>query len=74
MPAQNALPPWFRHLPGVDNSQVTATNNGLTVKRCMPFVDAMSAGWIIPLAAPVRLEISEGGQAVRPAGSSTVSW
>ncbi len=64
VPAKSALPAWFRHLPGIDKSQVTATNNGLTVKRCMPFVDAMSAGWIIPLAAPVRLEISEGGQTV----------
>jgi Family of unknown function (DUF6065) len=64
VPAKSVLPAWFRHLPGVDKSQMTATNNGLTVKRCMPFVDAMSAGWIIPLAAPVRLEISEGGQTV----------
>jgi Family of unknown function (DUF6065) len=64
VPAKGVLPAWFRQLPGVDKSQVTATNNGLTVKRCLPFVDAMSAGWIIPLAAPVRLEISEGGQTV----------
>jgi hypothetical protein len=64
VPAKAVLPAWFRHLPGVDKSQVSATNNGLTVKRCMPFVDAMSAGWIIPLAAPVRLEISEGGRTV----------
>ena len=76
VPAKKALPAWFRHLPGIDKSQLTATNNGLTVKRCMPFVDAMSAGWIIPLAAPVRLEIREGGGAngLRPAGSSTGRW
>jgi Family of unknown function (DUF6065) len=64
VPAKSVLPAWFRHLPGVDKNQVSATNNGLTVKRCLPFVDAMSAGWIIPLAAPVRLEISDGGQTV----------
>jgi Family of unknown function (DUF6065) len=64
VPAKSVLPAWFRHLPGVDKSQVGPTNNGLTVKRCMPFVDAMSAGWIVPLAATVRLEISEGGQTV----------
>src|SRR5918999_4692880 len=64
VPAKTVLPPWFRQLPGVDKSQVTATNNGLTVKRCLPFVDAMSAGWIIPLAATVRLEVREGGQTV----------
>jgi Family of unknown function (DUF6065) len=64
VPAKSVLPVWFRHLPGVDKSQLSATNNGLTVKRCPPFLDAMSAGWIIPLAATVRLEISEGGQTV----------
>ncbi len=64
VPARGVLPAWFRHLPGVDESEVSATNNGLTVKRCLPFVDAMSAGWVIPLATPVRLEISEGGQTV----------
>jgi hypothetical protein len=64
VPAKSVLPAWFRRLPGVDEAQLSATNNGLTVKRCLPFVDAMSAGWIIPLAAAVRLEISEGGQTV----------
>jgi uncharacterized protein DUF6065 len=64
VPAKSVLPAWFRQLPGIDESQLSATNNGLTVKRCLPFVDAMSAGWIIPLAAAVQLEISEGGQTV----------
>jgi hypothetical protein len=64
VPAKSVLPAWFRHLPGVDKAQLSATNNGLTVKRCPPFVDAMAAGWIIPLAATVQLEITEGGQTV----------
>jgi Family of unknown function (DUF6065) len=64
VPAKGVLPAWFRQLPGVDKSQLGATNNGLTVKRCMPFLDAMAAGWIVPLAATVQLEISDGGQTV----------
>ncbi len=64
VPARSVLPSWFRQLPGIDKSQVTATNNGITAKRCLPFVDALSTGWIVPLAAPVRLEISRGGQTV----------
>ena len=64
LPAKSVIPEWFRHLPGIDRSQVSATNDGLTVKRCMPFLDALSAGWIIPLAVPVRLEITEGGRNV----------
>ncbi|MGH8984321.1 MAG: DUF6065 family protein [Acidimicrobiia bacterium] len=62
IPAKNVLPTWFRQLPGTDTSQVSATNNGLTVKRCMPFFDALCAGWILPLAATVRLEITDGGR------------
>jgi hypothetical protein len=64
IPAKSVLPAWFRRLPGIDKSQVTAMNNGVTVKRCMPFLDALSVGWIIPLAAPVRLEITEEGRTV----------
>ncbi len=30
----------------------------------MPFLDALTTGWIIPLAATVRLEISDGGRSV----------
>jgi hypothetical protein len=64
VPAKAALPEWFRRLPAVDKAQLSATNNALTVKRCMPFLDAMTTGWIIPLAATVRLEIRDGGRTV----------
>ncbi|MGQ0776064.1 MAG: DUF6065 family protein [Pseudonocardiales bacterium] len=64
VPAKAALPSWLRKLPGIDRTNLTATNNGLTVKRCLPFLDAMTTGWLIPLAATVRLEISDGGRTV----------
>jgi hypothetical protein len=62
--AKTVLPDWFRKLPAVDAKQQSATNNGLTVKRCMPFLDAMTTGWILPLAATVRLEIRDEGRTV----------
>ena len=64
MPARSVLLDWFRKLPAVDKERLSATDHGLTVKRCMPFFDAMMTGWIIPAAATVRLEISDGGQTV----------
>ncbi len=64
VPARTVQPAWFRRLPGLDRAQLNATNNGLTVKRCVPFLDALSIGWILPLAATVRLEISDGGRTV----------
>lgn len=64
IPAKHFLPDWFRKIPAVDQAHLTATDNGLTVKRCMPFLDAMMTGWIIPLAATVRLDISDSGRTV----------
>jgi hypothetical protein len=62
--AKTALPEWFRKLPPVDPAHVSPNNSGITVKRCMPFLDAMAAGWVIGLAATVRMEISDGGRQV----------
>ncbi|ULR42359.1 DUF6065 family protein [Rhizobium sp. K102] len=62
--AKTALPDWFRRLPAVDEAHVSSNNSGLTVKRCMPFLDAMATGWVIGLAASVRMEISDGGKTV----------
>lgn len=64
VPAKTHLPDWFRRLPAVDGAVVSAGNSGLTVKRCMPFLDAMALGFILPLAATTRLEIKESGKTV----------
>ena len=64
VPARTALPAWYARLPGVDHEQLSAANNGLTVKRCLPFLDAMQLGWLLPLAATVRLDVSDGGREV----------
>jgi hypothetical protein len=64
VPAKAHLPDWFRKLPAVSRDHVSTTNNGLTVKRCMPFLDAMTTGWLLTLAATVRLEITQSGTVV----------
>ena len=64
VPARTVHPPWYRALPGLDREELSASNNGLTVKRCVPFLDAMNTGWLLPLAATVRLEISDSGRQV----------
>jgi hypothetical protein len=63
-PAKAALPEWFRKLPPVDKEHLATGNNGLTIKRCMPFFDALATGWILPLAATVRLEVKDAGTRV----------
>lgn len=64
IPAKSYLPDWFRKLPAVDPNVMSPTDTGLTVKRCMPFLDAMGTGWIIPLPATLRIQISDGGKQV----------
>lgn len=54
-PAKKFIPSWFKALPpklqdGLESS---------TVKRCNPFLDAMSIGYIIPLAADIEFTSNE---------------
>ncbi len=51
-PARKLMPEWYKKLemrlhPGLDSG---------TIKRCPPFLDAMTVGWIIPLVADVELK------------------
>lgn len=64
VPAKEVMPDWFKRLPAVDPSKLSPTDNALTIKRCMPFIDALTTGWILPLGATVRLEIRDGGTTV----------
>lgn len=64
VPARAVLPDWFRRLPAVTETQTSITDTGLTVKRCMPFLDGMMLGWLLPLAATVKMQIGDGGRTV----------
>lgn len=55
-PARKLMPEWFKNLPPKINNEQKLENS--TIKRCMPFLDALNIGWIIPLAADV--EFSKG--------------
>lgn len=65
-PASRDMPEWFRKLPGsLHNGKVGNQMIGRnTVKKCPPFLDAMTAGWIIPLAADVELHSNQDGSGV----------
>lgn len=48
MPSSRAMPKWFRQMRPVTVDKI------VSVKRCVPFLDSMTAGYIIPLPADVE--------------------
>jgi hypothetical protein len=51
-PAYKLIPSWFREIEGV-------TEGKMTIKKCVPFLDAMTSGYVITLAADTEVT-SEG--------------
>jgi hypothetical protein len=46
-PAKNTIPEWYKDLPTYTDTEKTISSS--TVKKCMPFFDAMTSGYIIYL-------------------------
>jgi len=58
VPAVLGLPDWFKALPQKAFNPVLQDNQ-LTVKKCPPFVDAMTSGFLLPLVADLKVENGE---------------
>jgi len=57
VPSNKAMPDWFKKLkPSVKGQDKTDVG---TVKRCMPVLDAVSQGFIIPLWADLKVKVEE---------------
>jgi hypothetical protein len=61
-PARKFIPEWFKALPPKIGKLDKLENS--TIKRCPPFLDAMSVGWIIPLAADVEFTTNDNASHV----------
>jgi hypothetical protein len=57
IPAMLGLPDWFKVLPQKAFNP-TMGAEAQTVKKCPPFIDAMTQGFLIPL--PIDLEVRDG--------------
>lgn len=55
LPAANVLPEWYRQLDAAFGDGKS------TVKRCRPFFDALTRGWIIPLPTDIDVTADEDG-------------
>jgi hypothetical protein len=58
IPAVLGLPDWYKAMPQKAFSP-TEGDQALTVKKCPPFVDAMTYGFLIPLAVDLKVEDGE---------------
>jgi hypothetical protein len=57
IPAVQGLPDWFKRLPAKSFNAIMGSETE-TVKKCPPFIDAMTYGFLIPL--PIDLKVQNG--------------
>jgi hypothetical protein len=55
IPAVRGLPDWFKAMPQTAFSTLLQEDQ-MTVKKCPPVVDAMTAGFLMPLVSDLRVE------------------
>lgn len=59
-PASKYIAPWFKSVKPVnENIRDTVGAKVMTAKKCMPMLDAMTAGWVIPLYADVNIRTND---------------
>ena len=56
-PASDALPEWLKSMPAAVHSDILGAEVR-TAKQCVPFIDALSRGFLVPLAADVTVSDS----------------
>lgn len=67
-PAINNLPEAFKSMPAFDNGEKRLEDSNIlnqTVKRCIPFLDAISAGYVIKTPADLWVTIENGLPLIR---------
>lgn len=62
VPASRAVPEWFKHMPMNRTPEPATGFDGRTAKMCMPFLEAMTAGYVILLPCDVHLEMLAPGK------------
>ena len=55
-PAAKHIPDWFKKVPMRTEGRDHYGAPSFTIKQCMPVLDAMSLGYIIPLAADLNIQ------------------
>lgn len=59
VPAARALPGWLKEMPSEVTSETLGGHTVRTLKHCPPFIDALGAGIMIPLATDLHVKGGE---------------
>lgn len=59
MPASKYIPDWYKKIPATLPTKDAQNRPNLTAKKCLPMLDAMTAGYVIPLCGDLGLKSSE---------------
>lgn len=55
VPAVHGLPDWFKSMPQKAFNKITQAE-GFTLKKCPPFIDAMTYGFLMPLVSDLHVD------------------
>ena len=58
-PANKHVPDWFKSIPPTMPTKDSVNRPNMTAKKCMPMLDAMTLGYVIPLCGDLGLKSSE---------------
>ena len=61
-PAKNHIPDWYKKIPKWKNNKIFEVGKGFnnTLKQCMPFIDSLTAGYMIVLPHDVYVKNDNG--------------
>jgi hypothetical protein len=77
VPAYKVIPDWFKKIPptlplGSDRDHFGAS--GMTAKKCLPLLDGMSAGYIMPLAMDVNIRSNGDNKLIDSSSNHAVQF
>jgi hypothetical protein len=71
IPAYKCLPEWYNHQPAYSNDKMIVSDAGIpniTIKKCMPVLDDMLAGYIIKLGSDLLINRNDDNE------HHTIQW
>ena len=73
-PAAQHIPDWLKQMPANVTLTTGAPGPAGSVKKCMPFVDAMTCGYLIPIAGDVKFYMTDATNLDIISPEELVTW